>query len=144
MSPSVKLLIGLAATLLMGWAWHGPLGNGARMIDALEAQARAAVAQGELAGIDVRLERDPLARSATLSGKADDFQREGMGSAKGLSDYVRDVEGIGRVRWADEPSEGGRIMPLLAETLILLTLAYALGLGGGALVGRRRKRETYL
>lgn len=144
MSRSVKLMIGLAAALLMGWAWHGPLGNGARMIDALEAQARAAVAEGELAGIEVRLGRDPLARSATLSGKADDFQREGMGSAKGLSDYVRDVEGISRVRWADEPAEGGRVMPLLAETLILLALAFALGLGGGALLGRRRKRDTYL
>lgn len=143
MSPSVKLLIGLAATLLMGWAWHGPLGNGARMIDRLEAQARTAVAEGELAGIDVRLERDPLARSATLSGKADDFQREGMGSARGLSDYVRDVDGIDRVRWADEPA-GGRVMPLLAETMILLALAFALGLGGGALLGRRRKRESYL
>ena len=142
MSPSVKLLIGLAATLLMGWAWHGPLGNGARLIDGLEAQAEAAVAEAELAGIEVGMARDPLARVATLSGPANDLQREGLGSGKGLSDYARDVEGIGTVRWADEPPAGA--LPLLAEMLILLVLAYAIGLGLAYLLWGRPKRETYL
>ena len=46
MSPAVKVLIGLAAVLLMGWLHHGPLGNGERLVSALEAQARAEVAKG--------------------------------------------------------------------------------------------------
>jgi OOP family OmpA-OmpF porin len=144
MSRTVKVLIGLLATLLLGWAWHGPLGNGARLIDALEGQARAAVAEGELAGIDVRLGRDPLSRAATLSGPANDLQREGLGSGKGLSDYARDVEGIGTVRWADEPAAGSATMPLLAETLLLLLLGYAAGLGAARLLFGRPKRESYL
>src|SRR5688500_4152301 len=116
MSRGIKFLIGLTAVLLMGFLWHGPLGNGAKMIDALEGQARAAVAATELAGIQVGMARAPLARVATLSGEANDLQREGMGSAKGVSDYVRDVDGIARVRWADEPASAG--IPLLAEMLI--------------------------
>ena len=142
MSRNVKLLIGLVAVLLMGWAWHAPLGNGARLIDGLEARARAAAAQGELAGIDVRMARDPLGRAATLSGEANDLQREGLGSGPGLKDYVREVDGVGAVRWADEPAAGG--LPLLAETLILLVLAYAVGLGLARLLWGRPKRESYL
>ena len=142
MSRSVKLLIGLLAVLLTGWAWHGPLGNGAGMVDGLEAQAKAAVAEAELAGIEVRMARDPLARVATLSGEANDLQREGLGSGLGLNDYVRKVEGIGTLRWADEPAAG--TLPLLAETLLLLVLAYAIGLGLSYLLWGRPKRDSYL
>lgn len=142
MSRSVKLLIGLLAVLLTGWAWHGPLGNGARLIDGLEARARAAVAEAELAGIEVRMAREPLARVATLSGEANDLQREGLGSGLGLNDYVREVDGIGTLRWADEPAAGA--LPLLAELLILLVLAYAIGLGLARLLWGRPKRDSYL
>jgi hypothetical protein len=144
MPRTVKILIGLAATLLMGWAWHGPLGHGAELIDALEAQARAAIAEGELPGIEVRMARDPLARVATLSGEANDLQREGLGSGKGLNDYVRDVKGISKVRWADEPGGRGRVMPLLGETLILLAFAFAVGLALARLLWGRPKRDSYL
>ena len=104
MSPALKFLIGLAAVLLMGWIHHGPLGNGERLIDQLEAQAKAAVAQGEVPGVDVRLGRNPLSRVATLSGPANDFQREGMGEFPGLNDRVAAVEGISRVEWANPPA----------------------------------------
>lgn len=142
MSRSVKLLIGLVAVLLLGWAWHGPLGNGARLIDGLEAEAKAAAAEAELAGIEVKMAREPLARVATLSGEANDLQREGLGSGLGLNDYVRRVEGIGTLRWADEPAAGA--LPLLAELLILLVLAYAAGLGLARLLWGRPKRDSYL
>ena len=143
MPRAVKLLIGLAAALAAGWIAHGPLGGGKRLIDGLERQARAAVAQAELPGIAVRLDRDPLGRNATLSGAANDLQREGLGSQKGLSDLVRDVEGIGTVRWADEPQRERRALPLLAETLILAALAYLLGLGLGWFLWGRRRREGF-
>jgi hypothetical protein len=142
MSPAVKLLIGLAATLLMGWLWHGPAGNGARLIDGLEQGARKAVAQSELPGISVAMDRAPLARNATVSGQADRVQREGLGSGLGVLDFVREVEGVHGVRWSDDPPVGG--LPLLAETLILLFFFYLLGIGVGWLLWGRPKRETYL
>ncbi len=103
MSPAVKFLIGLAAVLLMGWIYHGPVGNGEALIARLEAQARAEVAKSEVTGIEVRLGRDPLDRTATLSGPANDFQREGMGQFPGLNDRVAAVEGIAGVEWANPP-----------------------------------------
>jgi hypothetical protein len=103
MSPVLKFLIGLAAVLLMGWVYHGPLGNGEALIGRLEAQARAAVAEGEVPGVEVRLQRDPLARIATLSGPANDFQREGMGQFPGINDRVGAIEGISRIEWANPP-----------------------------------------
>lgn len=143
MSSAMKFLIGLAAVLIMGFVWHGPLGNGARMIDALEAQARAAAAQGELPGIEVNMSRDPLARSATISGEANDLQREGLGqTGMGVKDYVRAVKGVSGVRWSDEPEARG--LPLLAEILILISIAFLIGFGLGRLLFGRPKRDSYL
>ncbi|HEX6375610.1 MAG TPA: hypothetical protein VFZ91_07800 [Allosphingosinicella sp.] len=141
MPKAVKLLIGLALALAAGWISHGPLGRGQALVDGLEARARAGVAKADLPGIAVRLGRDPLSRHATLSGPANDLQREGLGSQMGVSDYVRAVEGIGTVRWADEPAP--RILPLLAETLLLAALAYLIGLGLGWLLWGRRRRDGF-
>ncbi|MEA3051759.1 MAG: hypothetical protein QOG72_662 [Sphingomonadales bacterium] len=139
----MKILVGLLVALLVGWVWHGPLGHGERLIAGLEAEARQAVAKAELPNIQVRLSHDPLARVATLSGPANDLQREGLGSQMGVSDYVRDVEGIASVRWADEPGSNGRVVPLLAETLAWTAVAYFIGLGLGWLLWGRRRREGF-
>jgi hypothetical protein len=143
MTPAVKFLIGLVAVLVMGWLWHAPLGRGAAFVGALEQQARKAVAMTELPGIEVGLGHDPLSRTATLSGSANDLQREGLGSQYGINDYVRSVPGIAGVRWADEAG-GARTIPLLLETLLQLSLAYLLGIGLGRLVFGRRTRQSYL
>ena len=103
MSPAVKFLIGLAAVLLMGWAYHGPLGNGERLLTSLEAQARAEITASEVPGVEIRMARDPMARVATLSGAANDFQREGMGQFPGINDRIRAIEGIDRIEWANPP-----------------------------------------
>ena len=103
MSPAVKFVIGLAAVTLMGWLSHGPLGNGERLLAALEAQARAEIEKSEVRGVEVRLARDPMARVAVLSGPADDFQREGMGQFPGINDRIRGIEGIDRIEWANPP-----------------------------------------
>lgn len=146
MSPIVKFLIGLGAVLLMGWVSHGPLGNGEALIGRLEAQTRSAVAEGEVPGVQVRLSRDPLARIATLSGPANDFQREGMGQFPGLNDRVREIEGVSGLRWADAVAGSGaeRIMPLLLETLIALLAAYLVGAGLAWLFFGRGKKDSYL
>jgi hypothetical protein len=143
MSPTLKATAGLAVALAAGAIAHGPLGAGERLVADLERQARAAAARAELPGITVRIDRDPLARNATLSGPANDLQREGLGSQMGVSDHVRSVEGIGTVRWADEPARERRALPLLAETLILVSLSYLIGLGLGWLLWGRRRREGF-
>jgi len=144
MSAGVKFLIGLVAVLVMGWVWHGPIGNGARFVDTIESRAEAAVAATSLSGIRVQLGREPLNRHATLSGAADQFQRQGMGSQPGLTGMVGAVEGVGSVGWSDEPGGGSGGLPLLAELTILLVLAFLAGLGFAWLLWGRPKRETYL
>jgi Na+/H+-dicarboxylate symporter len=134
-----KLLIGLVAALAIGWVGHGPLGQGAAFVDQVEAQAKAVVRAADLPGVDVRLGRDPLSRHATLSGPADDFQRNGMGNFPGLNQRVENVSGVSGISW-DAP---GNVVPLLAETLILVALAFAIGTGFGWLLARP-KRESFL
>jgi hypothetical protein len=143
MPPLLKATIGLLLALLAAWASHGPLGRGETLVDRLESEARAAVAEEDLPGISVRLDRRPLARSAVLSGPANDFQRNGMGSAPGLTGKVEAVEGIGGVRWADQPVRSRGTLPLLAETMILAALAYLIGLGLGWLLWGRPRREGF-
>jgi hypothetical protein len=143
MPTAVKVLIGLALALAAGWVAHGPLGGGARLVDRLEREARAGVAEAGVAEVAVRLDRDPLTRRATLSGPANDLQREGLGSQMGISDHVRAVDGIGSVRWADEPPSGRRTPPLLVETLILAACFYLLGLALGWLLWGRRRSEAF-
>jgi hypothetical protein len=143
MPPVLKAILGLLLTLAAAWIWHGPLGHGERLVDRLQREAELAVAKSELPGITVRLSRDPLARAAKLSGQANDLQREGLGSQKGISDLVRDVEGISQVRWVDEPDASRRITPLLLETMAVAALAYLIGLGLGWLFWGRRRREGF-
>jgi hypothetical protein len=143
MPPILKAILGLLAALAAAGISHGPLGRGEALVDRLDRDARAGVARADVPGISVRLGRDPLDRNAILSGAANDLQREGLGSQEGISDYVRDVEGIGTVRWADERALERRALPLLAETMILAALAYLLGLGLGWLLWGRRRREGF-
>jgi hypothetical protein len=143
MSKPAKLLVGFVALLVMGWVWHGPAGRGEAFAQALETQARTAIAPIGLPRIQVHIARGPIRRVALMSGPADDIQREGLGSDMGLSDYVRAVPGIGGVHWTDEPGGPGGL-PMLVETWILLTLAYAVGLGLGALLFSRRRRQSFL
>ena len=138
-----KLLIGLAAVLILGWVQEGLLGNGERFIGSLETRARAVVAETNLTSIEVQLSRHPLERIATLSGPANDFQRNGMGSFKGLTERVGGISGIGQVRWADEPRPSGIVLPLIAEILLLMCAGYLLGLGLAWLFLRPRREGRY-
>jgi hypothetical protein len=143
MTWPVKLLIGFVAVLVMGWIWHGPAGRGEAFDEALETQARAAIAPIQVPNIQVHMARHPLRRVALMSGPADDVQREGMGSEMGLSGYVRAVPGVAGVHWTDE--RGGTAgLPMLVAPWFLVTLAYAIGLGLGALLFGRRKRQSFL
>ena len=139
-----KILIGLAAALLAGWLYHGPHGGGERFVDALQQRANLRLSVPEVRGVGVtaRMQREPLARVAILSGRADSYQREGMGSYPGINDRIRTIPGMAGIRWQGEP--GDRALPLLAETLLLAAAAYLAGLGLGWLLFGRRRRQGFL
>lgn len=141
MSPTSKILIGLAAVLLIGFVHHGPMGAGDAYVGAIETRARNLVA--EVPGVEARLGHAPLSRRATLAGPADSFQRVGMGGFPGLTERVASIPGVSGVQWADErePTPG---VPLLLEKWALLILGFAVGLGLGWLLFGRPRRETYL
>lgn len=143
MSRTLKFMIGLVAVLLMGWLYHGPMGHGEALIGALEAQAQAAVAKTEVPGVSVALGHDPLSRTATLTGPADPFQREGQGELKGLNQIVGDIEGIAGVEWASPPTTQATSIPLLAETLLMIALAYLIGIAIGRLLFGRPEKHGY-
>lgn len=141
MSSPMKFVIGLVAALLVIFLYHGPLGGGAALVDRIEAGAQANVARTEVPGISVALGRDPLSRTATLSGPADDIQRTGMGEMPGLNQIVENSPGVAGIRWADEGGSGA-FMPLLGEALLAGLIAYLLGyLIGSRLFGRNRNRS---
>ena len=135
MSRWTKLLIGLLAAFAVGWIGHGPLGQGSAYIGEVEARAQAQVRAAAIPGVEVRMSRAPLSRTAILSGPANDFQREGIGGMPGLNGRVAAVKGVSAVRW---DAEGGGF-PLLAETLILAALAFLIGVGIGWRLFRPRR-----
>lgn len=145
MRPLLKFAIGFGAALAAGWLHHGPLGGGARFLDALQAHAELRIRHAAVPGIRVEMERAPMRRTAILSGPANDFQREGIRGYPGLTERVASVPGIAGVRWAEgHRGAGGAWLPLAAETLILAALAFLTGLGIGRLVFGRRRRSSYL
>ena len=99
MKASNKALIGLGAALLAGWFAHGPLGRGEAFIDTLQASAESEIRQAELPGVQVRFARAPLSREAILSGRANDFQKEGQGQFPGINDRILAVAGVSGLRW---------------------------------------------
>ena len=137
-----RLLTGIAAALLAGWIFHGPLGSGEAFVAGLEARAQAVVREAEIPGVEVRLQRDPLARRALLSGSANDFQRAGTGYFPGLNDRILGLAGMGAVRWADGDARGWAL-PLLVETEALVLVFFGLGLLIGWRLFRPR-RPGYL
>lgn len=108
-----KMAIGLAASLAAALLYYWPLGGAERFIASLETQARAHTAwaaRNGLPGIQVRMQRGPLARIAILSGRANAFHREGTSTDPevhletdypGMNDRIRSIPGVAGVRWED-------------------------------------------
>jgi hypothetical protein len=143
MSASVKFGIGLVIVLLFGWIWHGPVGTGERHINGIESEVKRVVAESEVPGVTVELKRNPLQRVATLAGPADEFQRRGQGSLKGLTQRVDDVEGVAAVQWEDEAPSQAFVLPLLAESLLPIIGGYLLGIALGWRIWGRRRSDRY-
>lgn len=105
MTPWYKIAIGLCGALGASAIYHGPMGHGAALIDAMQDQADAVIAATEVPGISVRMGRDPLSRTAYLSGPADRFQREGRGEYPGIDDRIAAIRGVARIEWTNPPVE---------------------------------------
>lgn len=103
MSRISKFLIGLAAALVVALVTYWPIGMGAAFVDRLETGANIMVARADVRGVTVRMQRSPLARKALLTGPANQFQREGMGSLPGINQRVLAVPGMSRVEWTNPP-----------------------------------------
>jgi OOP family OmpA-OmpF porin len=112
MSKRLKFLIGLAAALLAGVISHWPLGRGEAFLGQIEAPLQPLLERARIPGLAGHVQREPLARTAVLSGPADCFQRTGVfksGKATdvpGLDQQVLAIPGMGRVEWTNPPPEG--------------------------------------
>ena len=159
MSRWLKLLIGLALTLLVAWLYYGPLGRGAAYADLLQGRADFVLRNSELPNLQARISRAPLARSVSLCGVTNDFQRNGLRDYPGLDRRMPMIGGISGVVWdpaAPSPgamtppcrpggpgaSAGG--VPLIVELLGLAVVAWLIGLGIGWAIRRRPPRKGYL
>ena len=60
-----------------------------------------------------------------------------------LNDRILGLGGIADLQWQDEPDDGGWPLPLLAETELIVLIAFLAGLGIGRWSARPR-REGYL
>ncbi len=140
MSGKLKLLIGLVAALLCGWVAHGPLGQGDAFVDRLERRAKAVIINAELTQVSATFSRAPLRRGVTLSGPADEFQREGQGQFPGLNDRIRTIPGIGALSWREGPEPPGTGLPLILESALLVTIAYLIGIALGWVLFRPRRQ----
>jgi hypothetical protein len=103
MPNAVKFLVGLALALAAGAVSHGPMGRGEAFIAELDAQLQAVIADVDLPSVTGAMQREPLARTALLSGPANQFQREGQGSLPGLNQRVLAITGMGRLEWTNPP-----------------------------------------
>jgi len=168
MSRWLKLLIGFLATLLIGWIYYGPIGQGTAYATLLQQRAEYVLRNypvNEVPNLQARISRAPLSRTVFLCGPTIDFQRNGttafQGSANdmpGIDGLMLQAGGIAAVVWdpaaptpnGDTPpcrpggpnAAGGT--PLLAEMLGLAVLAWAIGLGLGSVFRRRPAKKGYL
>lgn len=102
MPSALKLMIGLAVALAAGWLHHGPYGGGERFVDALEARAQLRLRAAQLGGVTARMQRDPLARIVILSGKANEFQKNGLRDFPGIDERMRTIPGVSGIVWESE------------------------------------------
>jgi hypothetical protein len=93
MNRNAVLALGIAATALSTFLWHGPLGAGDRFAQRAEARAKLTLVSYDLPAITARMERGPLRRTMILSGPATDFQRTE------LVRMMDNIPGILDARW---------------------------------------------
>lgn len=126
------LAVGIAATLLAGFAWVGPAGAGERFAAAVDREARQVLVNYEVTHLQARAQRDPVARTILLSGPADDFQRGE------LVRIMKVVPGVANARWAGRKPG----LPLIAEVELAALLSFGIGLLLAYLLELRRRSRA--
>lgn len=76
MSRAAIFSLGIASVLAATWLWHGPMGAGGRFAAKVERAARVQLDHDEMVNVRAEFARMPLTRRLSLSGPADDFQRQ--------------------------------------------------------------------
>jgi hypothetical protein len=129
-----SLAAGIAATLLLAWIWHGPVGTGDRFVSVVERQTHQVLADWEMAPVRAVVARGPVKRTLILSGPADDFQRAE------LVRILNYVPGVGNVRWASSPESF--TLPLLLEAELAALISFGIGLALAYLLELRRRSRA--
>lgn len=136
MTPNRALALGLAASVLMALAWHGPGGAAERMARAIETDIATMLHYYEMDAVRGRLERGPLTRRLVFAGPADEFQR---------SELVRLAEfrpGVGEARWSAPRDRLRYPLPLWIEAVAMAAAAFGLGVLLAYAGSLRRREET--
>ena len=123
------LAAGATAAIVAAWLWHAPLGAADAFRTKVERDARVTLDNYEMTQVDARLQRDPLTRTLSLKGQADDFQRGE------LVRVMSSLEGVRKASWAQRE----RTLPLILEGLLTALLGYLVGLLVAYLVELRRR-----
>ena len=129
-----SLAAGIAATLLLAWIWHGPVGTGDRFVSVVERQTRQVLIDWEMAPVRAVVAREPVKRTLILSGPADGFQRAE------LVRILNYVPGVGNVRWVDSPETFP--LPLLLEAELAALISFGIGLVLAYLLELRRRSRA--
>ena len=130
---SIRILLvaaGLAIAAAAAWNW--PLGAADRFAAAVDGSARRALDYYEMTKVSGHLHRNPLSRTLTLAGPADDFQH---------SELVRllsELPGVRKASWS--PDESG--LPLLVEGLLASLVGFLAGLLLAYLVELHRRHNA--
>src|SRR5690242_6955518 len=127
--PRRSLLIPVILTVIAASSWHWPLGAANNFAASVDSSARRALDYYEMTKIEGHLHRNPLSRTLTLSGPADEFQH---------SELVRllsQLPGVRNATWSAK--ETG--LPLIIEGLLANLAGFLLGLFLAYLVELRRR-----
>lgn len=135
MKRNPALALGFLATLATAALWHGPGGGATRFTITAERTMRITLDHYEMPAIAVKLQRGPLTRTLQFDGPADDFQR---GEILRIG---REVPGVAATSWAGQPPK--RVLPLLAEVMLMALASFAIGAVLAYIAAlRRRAREA--
>lgn len=128
------LAAGAILTVAFGAIWHGPIGKGQRFAADFDRQARQVLVNYEMEPVSAVVDREPIRRTISLSGPADDFQRFE------LVRIMNEVPGVADVRWADWPRS--LTLPLLLEVELAALVSFGLGLLLAYLLELRRRSNA--